>query len=214
MPQIRVAIPGSKDNWAGTTTLYTTNMDGGTTDGTYKTFTHTFTLTQFMVENGVQVRPGEFVGGITYVSRHKEAMLHEGSEVIPFKRAGRNYPEELQLCQRYYEKSYALETAPGTPTVVGREYVRLSGSYSTAGLHRTSFITPKRAATIGFIYSSITGAQGYLRDETASIDKLADPQNSTEFGFQTSFLGGLGGGGGASLDLAFLSWQWTADAEL
>jgi len=43
--------------------------------------------------------------------------LETGSVATPFER--RPYGTELMLCQRYYEKSYDLGTAPGTATVVG-----------------------------------------------------------------------------------------------
>jgi hypothetical protein len=43
--------------------------------------------------------------------------LEAGSVATPFER--RSYGQELALCQRYYEKSYDTETAPGTNTTTG-----------------------------------------------------------------------------------------------
>jgi len=40
---------------------------------------------------------------------------NSGQTTVPnFVLAGRNYSDEMRLCQRYFEKSYELETAPGT----------------------------------------------------------------------------------------------------
>lgn len=43
----------------------------------------------------------ETVGNYIQLS---QVMFHEGLEVIPFERAGRNYVEEYSLCRRYYQK--------------------------------------------------------------------------------------------------------------
>jgi hypothetical protein len=43
--------------------------------------------------------------------------LEAGTVATPFER--RSYGAELALCQRYYEKSYDTETAPGTNTTTG-----------------------------------------------------------------------------------------------
>ena len=45
--------------------------------------------------------------------------VNEGYESLPFKTAGVNFTHELNLCQRYYWKTYDTATAPGTVTTNG-----------------------------------------------------------------------------------------------
>lgn len=59
--------------------------------------------------------------------------LEAGSTATTFRRSGNSIQGELAACQRYYEKSYDLTTAPGTVTEVGVH--RHSGSGNAAGRH-------------------------------------------------------------------------------
>jgi hypothetical protein len=46
----------------------------------------------------------------------EQAMLNLGGTSAPFRRAGNTIAEEQLICQRYYEKSYAITTPPGSNT--------------------------------------------------------------------------------------------------
>ena len=67
---------------------------------------------------------------------------------------------ELALCQRYYEKSFALGTAPGTGTFAGA--VAVIPYTTTAGkVYATvRFAVPKRAAPTVTIFSTADGSSG------------------------------------------------------
>jgi hypothetical protein len=67
---------------------------------------------------------------------------------------------ELALCQRYYEKSFALGTAPGTGTFTGA--VAVIPYTTTAGkvVATVRFAVPKRAAPTVTIYSTADGSSG------------------------------------------------------
>lgn len=45
--------------------------------------------------------------------------LHKGQYDRPYVKRGRSNQEELALCQRYFEKTYEIDTAPGTSTPRG-----------------------------------------------------------------------------------------------
>lgn len=58
--------------------------------------------------NGVDTGASDF--------RIAGAMITEGSEALPFRRAGRNITEELMLCQRYYTKTFNIDVTPQNNT--------------------------------------------------------------------------------------------------
>ena len=85
--------------------------------------------------------------------------LEKGTVATPFE--VRPYGVELQLCQRYYEKSYASGTAAGTNTVVGMVfYGGFSDPAASFGV-TIRYSVPKRATTTPTIYSP-TGTVGQM----------------------------------------------------
>ena len=59
--------------------------------------------------------------GATLNYSFAQAMFVSGPYAQDFTPMGRTFAEELVACQRYYEKSYSLDTVPGTATDLGRE---------------------------------------------------------------------------------------------
>ena len=93
----------------------------------------------------------------------------EGAEALPFRRAGGSIGEELRLCQRYYEKSYSLDVAPGTITPVGESI--WSGNNSNNS-HTFYFRTRKRTVPSSTVYNPSTGASGEGRDVDGAASRL------------------------------------------
>jgi hypothetical protein len=130
-----------------------------------------------------------------------------------FMYAGRDVFEELQLCQRYYEKSYELEVAIGTPLANGGYSVGSAVS-NTTSVRQTlvAFRQEKRADPIVVSYASTTGAinSAVFYDGTAVV---ATPLISPSFiGFAIGASGTLSGKT-ANSGIA-ITGQYTADAEL
>ncbi|HYM73597.1 MAG TPA: hypothetical protein VET89_11490 [Stellaceae bacterium] len=82
--------------------------------------------------------------------------------------------QELARCERYYEKTYDIGTAPGTATGIG-SYRAIAPSTSWQMV--TGFRVTKRAAPTMTLYSTGTGAAGYLRDESMGSDLSGSSTN-------------------------------------
>ena len=126
--------------------------------------------------------------------------LEVGSVATPFEH--RSYGEELALCQRYYQKSYDIDTVPGTVADSGRVYnTYLQVATLSEG---TPFATAMRAAPTVVIYSPNTGASGKIAN---SGDKTAVADNSNNHRIsRINITSGVTG--------ATTHWHYTADAEL
>lgn len=123
-----------------------------------------------------------------------------GSWLAPFPNTPqyaetRTYQQELALCQRYYEKSFAQGTAPAQNVGVGTG--EFQGSAPLAGavaLRMTAdvFKVTKRATpTITFYNPSNTNAQ--MRDENAAADcSASSAANITDRGFRPLCAGAAG----------------------
>ena len=102
--------------------------------------------------------------------------LEAGTTATPFEY--RQYGTELQLCQRYYEKSYDQGTVPGTITNNGATWNYIQTNYagfSFGDIGTTAqFRVDKRAAPTMTWYSPDTGSSGVIG--TAIGDKSATSQ--------------------------------------
>jgi hypothetical protein len=130
-----------------------------------------------------------------------DVQLDVGTRASAFER--RSYADDLSSCQRYYEQSYDVGTAPGTSTENGA--VQMTDPVA-AGETSVRYSTTKRTAPTLTGYST-TGASGKYRDLTSGAD------------FNITFSdGGMSGchvvfsTSGAADELK--GFHWTADAEL
>jgi len=110
--------------------------------------------------------------------------LEVGSQATPFE--SRSFGEELALCQRYFEKSYAQGTAPATATSASGIQYRFGNSATTAanyGQSQTRFGVYKRAAPTVVIYSTAGTSAHVTAEGGASGDKNVEVTHSGEGGF-------------------------------
>ena len=138
-----------------------------------------------------------------------EVQLERGQRQTPFE--FRPIGVELQLCQRYYEKSYVLATAPGTATSTGA----WQGSQSVAA-PTTSFLgnacifqTWKRAAPTVTVYDhagNINKCHRFTLGLAGSDNSNATVDRTHERGFYIYSNTGNSGSG--------ISYQFVASIEL
>jgi len=133
--------------------------------------------------------------------------LEVGSVATPFER--RLYPQELAMCQRYYEKSYDTGVVPGAINTAGQFgfYVSGASSFFNAGGTSAAFAVEKRATPTVTSYSAITGTSSRIRDYTNNVDVGS---NVTYMGTR-SFFNYAAVTQASTINIYY---QWTASAEL
>jgi hypothetical protein len=97
--------------------------------------------------------------------------LEVGSAATPMLRT--SIQEELARCQRYYEKSYAYGTAPGTVSTGDQHWLYIVPVATTVGPQEGGtyiYKVTKRATPTITMYSSNSGASGKLYDRMDNTD--------------------------------------------
>ena len=115
-----------------------------------------------------------------------------------------DWADELATCQRYYEKSYDWNIAPGTIASNGMFSIQRC-STAAADFSTASFKTVKRVAASMTSYSRNTGASGVIHNESAG----------TDVGI-TTFVGGTSAGRlqWTAVVGAPYTFQWVANARM
>jgi len=116
--------------------------------------------------------------------------------------------QELALCQRYYEKSYNQDTAPGAVSSAGslNRLVEATASYATVG--QAIFKAQKRINPSVTVYSTVTGAAGMIRNFNGGTDVAAAVSNTGESTVSINVNNVSVAAGN------FIACQWVANSEL
>lgn len=201
---------------SGGTFIGETNIANSSLSTTFSRFSITVTVPSTARSFGVVFGESGVINEGQYIEV-TGAMLNIGSSPAPFQRAGGTIGGELQLCQRYFEKSYSLGTAPGT--VGAYTGIFFYQHFSTTLPHDwrapgPSFKVPKRIVVTPVIYS-FNGVGGRCTETNSETDFGATsaqviPTGDNGFGWRQF--------SGTALTLAALSqkvmFHWAADAEL
>jgi hypothetical protein len=134
--------------------------------------------------------------------------LEVGSSATGFEY--RQYTTELQLCQRYFEKSYAVTTAPATATYAGNEFQTTWGAAASRPFWSIRFATAKRSTSVMTFYSPQTGTAGkcYSGGSGTDLNCTYNDSATSNFGcYQSS--GNSSATAGSDYYL-----QWTASSEI
>ena len=118
----------------------------------------------------------------------------------------RTFAQELELCRRYYQKSYNYTTAPSTATNTG---ANIHTAYANVGHAGYAIqLAPMRNTPTATIYSTSTGASGKMNaDSSVGNGTAGYIGESAFFAYRTNDNTGVGGD-------AFMRCHYTADAEL
>jgi hypothetical protein len=132
-----------------------------------------------------------------------QVQLEEGSVATPFE--VRPLGTELALCQRYYQKSYDIETNPTGITFNG---YFISFSHNTFTLQQTNirFQTPMRRVPSVTLYSSNTGASGRTYNVVTATDTVTNTVNIGNNGFEVNGSNNFTSGN-------YYTFHYAADAE-
>lgn len=109
-----------------------------------------------------------------------QAMLNTGAEAAGFKRAGKSFEDELQMCQVFYEKSYDLSTVPGTVTSNGA-ILQIRGA-GTANMSFSYKVRKRSAGHSVAAYNPITGALDGIYNNNTLANELATYPDVGEYG--------------------------------
>jgi len=141
-----------------------------------------------------------------------QVQLEAGPVATPFER--RPFGMELALCQRYFEKSYPVNVAPGTINTDGANVGTHMGLDATNTFGRTiTFAVPKlKSPNITYYRTNAAGSQ-WLWYTATSSDYLTPVSTVTSTsGFAPRFAGGsMSTSRGAAI---YSEGHWAADAEL
>ena len=135
--------------------------------------------------------------------RIAQVILNEGEVAGSFSRAGRTISEELQMCQRYYEKSYDLDVIAGAITSIGRHCYQASNT--TFHREEVSYKIYKRAAASIIVYGHQSGATDVAQRDSGVPTTMGNIV-SGEKGFTVQ--------GASQTANGEYGFHWTADAEL
>jgi len=178
---------------------------GGVSSPTLTTAWTKFTLTQTIPSDGsaAGLRFAIWGGTSTGLGYWEVAqiMINEGSIAAPFQRAGGTIGGELALCQRYYEKSYDVDQAPGASTSQIFYYKRAINASEVDG---ATFHVEKRIAPAVVLYDSSGNPNRINNVATAS---------TAQYRFNKGFGYVAVTGGGLTANSAY-GYFYTADAEI
>ena len=110
--KVSIRKANATDDWSSSSIAYSSPVLGtpGAHTSPYSTFSYSFLVTQDMVDKGIDV---ELEGDSSvWTVIFSQVMLTEGAPGSEFRLAGTGLPEELLLCQRYFEKSFAVDFPP------------------------------------------------------------------------------------------------------
>jgi len=131
----------------------------------------------------------------------KDVQIEEGAQATDFE--FRHIGAEIELCERFYQKSYDLDTVPYSITEIGT--VIESGVRNDVNVtHGVSFLTTMRAIPTMVAYSGLSGNGGKIHNNG---DKVGVVGNIGHKGFDRITITS----GNAAV---YAGYHYTADAEI
>lgn len=192
-----LASANADDDFSATTAIQTVTLSG--LDGTWRRFLAVFDPLPSGAAHGLELSIARASGAC----RIALVQAHVGPDAPAFPH--RAPAQELALCQRYFEKSHALATAPGGAPGAGNCSATI-GAPSSAAYTTLSFKVQKRAAPTFTVFDG-AGTAGKLSYFDTLWRNAGSPTvaSAGEGGFflQGNIAGSL-----------IVNFDWTASAEL
>jgi len=120
------------------------------------------------------------------------------------------YGDELARCQRYFEKSYDVDDAPGTATYLGSVQFQPPRTSTNVRVPGLVFSVRKRAQPSVEVYAVISGGAGLIDDLSGGVTRTTTVRVSDTGETRATTLDTTVG----TTDGNVHAFQWTADAEL
>jgi hypothetical protein len=204
--QCKLDIPTVTDNHASVSNFYDNTKAITNDDASWRELTFENISIPAGVERGLAIdfiikNPSTFAS--TFSFKIAEVQINIGERAQKFSTMGITAFDELMLCKKYYQKSYALNTSLATA-----ETSPFSDVYSAGGgLEYTIPLIPiMRTNPTVVTYSPVTGTSGVGRDETGGLDRTLTPIPRSTAIRMTEGASGTASGR--------VSMHWTASAEI
>jgi len=138
------------------------------------------------------------------------AMLNKGGKAYPFVRHGGSFASELAACQRYYQKSYPVDTAPDSGLAGGSFQSNIIADTSNQNYYHIPFPVTMRATPTAYTYSTVASqGTGKYYNSTDAATNAATVVDAGTNGFSWRPNSGTNQNIGD-----YVRCQWTAEAEL
>lgn len=205
--RLSVARANTVDNYTGATSIITSTIDITPSAWNFVKLEN-ITIPALGLTNGLNcaiefITPSNPTGAFdAYVT---QAMANEGELLLPWERMFKSPNDELQYCQRFYEKNYSVNQAPGTnltASLAGISGIRVNGAPSGT-LSTTVFFKVEKRVTPSMVPYDATGNINRLR-----INAI---ENSTNGGIDWTSPTAFSIRGNSCTEVL---GYWTADAEL
>lgn len=150
------------------------------------------------------------VDAVSNVFRLALVQLELGEVATDFE--VRSFEEELSLCQRYYQKSYPVTTAPGTTSTLGCECYYTARAAANATGHLVKFQTSMRATPTIELTNTVASGGVTWRNISAGANSGAAAVFAGTAGQNAVFITNAQAAGDAVGNV--IAINYTADAEL
>jgi hypothetical protein len=222
----KIALGLTQNFGSGGSTAVTTKMGESTLSTSWARYSITFTMPsisgktigagnyntiQFFMSAGTAVDSGIWgIGVQNNTFQFTAFQLEQGSVATPFTTATGTIQGELAACQRYFQKSYNTDVAPGTSGAIGFLFASQVASTTSAGqlTMTVTFNTRMRTTATVTVYDLI-GGSGVCNRETVGVSgDTGQSANLTQQSANSFVLYGTG------TNRAGLACHYTASAEL